>query len=85
MGDGNLHLSAAQPGPFTPEMKTVISEAVEHGVKAFGGAISAEHGIGEDKMAALSRALTPAALGTMKAVKQALDPAGILNRGKIFG
>ncbi len=84
MGDGNLHLSAASDSKFTPDLKTAVSKAVEQGVKDFGGAISAEHGIGEDKMEALSRCLPPAALTAMRALKQAFDPAGVLNRGKIF-
>jgi FAD/FMN-containing dehydrogenase len=48
-----------------------------------GGSISAEHGIGQMKLAELARLAGPARLGAMRAVKQALDPIGIMNPGKL--
>jgi FAD/FMN-containing dehydrogenase len=46
-----------------------------------GGSISAEHGIGIAKRAALERSANPGDLATMRAIKRALDPPGILNPG----
>jgi len=48
------------------------------------GSISAEHGIGTLKRADLARLLPPARMAMMRAIKQALDPLGIMNPGKIF-
>lgn len=56
-------------------MKTVV---------ALGGAISGEHGIGLAKSPFLRVQHSPAQVKAMQAVKQALDPRGILNPGKMF-
>ena len=48
-----------------------------------GGSISAEHGIGQMKLAELERLGPPAKLHAMRAIKQALDPLGIMNPGKL--
>jgi len=53
-------------------------------VQALGGTISAEHGIGELRKHELARRHPPAALGAMQAIKQALDPAGVLNPGRML-
>ena len=59
--------------------------AVVHGIVAgFGGSISAEHGIGQLKRDLLPGVKDPVALATMHAIKQALDPKGILNPGKVL-
>ena len=49
-----------------------------------GGSVSAEHGVGLDKKAWLSISRTPDEVALMRTLKQALDPRGILNPGKIF-
>jgi FAD/FMN-containing dehydrogenase len=53
-------------------------------VRAHQGSVSAEHGIGLLKKHALAFSRSPAEIAMMRAVKQALDPEGILNPGKIF-
>jgi FAD/FMN-containing dehydrogenase len=52
-------------------------------VTAAGGSISAEHGIGQMRLGELARLGDPARLGAMRAIKQALDPHGIMNPGKL--
>jgi FAD/FMN-containing dehydrogenase len=52
-------------------------------VVEWGGSLSAEHGIGQLKLAELERLGDPVALGMMRAVKAALDPLGLLNPGKL--
>ena len=53
-------------------------------VSAAGGSISAEHGIGQMKAAELARLSSPARMAVLRGVKQALDPHGILNPGKLL-
>jgi FAD/FMN-containing dehydrogenase len=80
VGDGNLHVNIVGP---PPEDET-IDEAVLRLVAALHGSISAEHGIGRAKTHWLELSRTPAELAAMRAVKAALDPAGLLNPGVIF-
>jgi glycolate oxidase len=51
---------------------------------ALGGTITGEHGIGFIRREYLSMALSPEAIELLKRIKQAFDPKGILNPGKIF-
>ena len=53
-------------------------------VGRFRGSISAEHGIGRLKRDALARHKSPVALDTMRAIKRAIDPKGIMNPGKVL-
>jgi FAD/FMN-containing dehydrogenase len=53
-------------------------------VHAFDGSISAEHGVGELKAAKLPGYKSPVALQMMRAIKQALDPQGIMNPGRVL-
>ena len=61
-----------------------INRIVHDQVHAFGGSISAEHGIGALKKADLAHYKSPLELQLMRAVKQALDPQNIMNPGKIL-
>ena len=65
-------------------LQPVINDAVHDCVRDFGGSISAEHGIGRLKRDLLPRYKDPVALATMRAIKRALDPKGILNPGKVL-
>ena len=81
-GDGNIHYNIAQPEnmereTFLAQWETV-SEAVFDIVDKFGGSISAEHGIGIMKRGALA-ARYPEKVAVMRAIKQALDPDGMMN------
>lgn len=88
LGDGNLHYNIAPPDgvrhdDFLAEQEP-INRIVHDSVAAFGGSISAEHGIGALKRDELPRYKSPVELGLMRAVKAALDPLGIMNPGKIL-
>ena len=89
LGDGNVHFHVISPTGMTQELwesgeaKTISSE-VHDMVVAWGGSISAEHGIGQIKVAELERLGDPTSLAMMRAVKRALDPAGLLNPGKLL-
>ena len=83
MGDGNLHLNI-HVGPGDPEARRGVEEIVYGGLAGRSGSISAEHGVGLEKRDWLNRCRTPEELALMRTLKQALDPKGILNPGKIF-
>jgi FAD/FMN-containing dehydrogenase len=89
LGDGNLHynVQAAEgdSGPeFLREHETAVNTIVYDAVAAHDGSISAEHGIGELKREELGTRKSPVALGLMRAIKQALDPHGLLNPGRLL-
>lgn len=83
LGDGNVHYTV---WPTTPDAATheTIREAVEDIVLELGGSFSAEHGIGTSKLGSMARRKDPAVLEAMRRVKAALDPAGVLNPGKVI-
>ena len=92
LGDGNVHFHVRAPagvGPGTnrdrwyAEDAPVITRFVDDLVVAAGGTISAEHGIGQMKIAELERLASPARLGALRAIKAGLDPAGLFNPGKL--
>jgi FAD/FMN-containing dehydrogenase len=87
-GDGNVHYNILQPlGLPTPDFLALwrpLQDAVHAAVLAFGGSISAEHGIGVMKREALAAVKSPLELELMRAIKAAFDPKGILNPGKVL-
>ncbi|MEM6475150.1 MAG: FAD-binding oxidoreductase [Pseudomonadota bacterium] len=88
LGDGNVHFhiiapAGATPGQWEDSEGKVISGRVYDLVQEWGGSISAEHGIGQMKIAELERLSDPVALSIMRSVKRALDPHGLLNPGKL--
>ncbi len=87
VGDGNLHYSACEPKnaaqPTLSNHAAAITEIVHTQAMAFGGSISAEHGVGRLKRDELETLRPPAATAAMKAIKQALDPAGIMNPNRV--
>ncbi|PZN97415.1 MAG: hydroxyacid dehydrogenase [Alphaproteobacteria bacterium] len=89
LGDGNLHFNVKAPvGPdgadYLARNGAAITDLVYALVTAAGGSISAEHGIGVLKRAALARLGDPAKLAAVRAIKAALDPLGIMNPGKVI-
>lgn len=82
-GDGNLHVNILAPSEdLSPAYQAV--EMVFSEVLRLEGTLSAEHGVGITKSPYIHMEIQPAALQTMKQIKEALDPEGILNPGKIF-
>ncbi|MYM67525.1 FAD-binding protein [Pseudoduganella sp. FT55W] len=88
LGDGNLHFNVAPPAGVSNEdflhNQDEVNRVVYDSVMAFGGSISAEHGIGALKRDELARYKSPVELNMMRAIKAALDPLGIMNPGKIL-
>ncbi|MEO8883160.1 MAG: FAD-binding oxidoreductase [Devosia sp.] len=89
MGDGNIHFNFSQPVGADPKTfmarEKIANEAVYEVVLKLGGSVSAEHGIGQLKTELLKQVKDPVALEMMRSIKQALDPNGIMNPGKVLG
>ena len=83
LGDGNLHVIVGV-GASDGATRHAVEEVVYGPLAPIGGSISAEHGIGLQKRAFLPLSRSPAEIALMRTLKQALDPKGILNPGKIF-
>lgn len=88
LGDGNLHYNlfpapGRQRGEYDDRRKA-LSALVHEMVVARGGSFSAEHGVGRLKVGDLERWGDPARLAAMRAIKQALDPLGIMNPGAVL-
>jgi FAD/FMN-containing dehydrogenase len=89
LGDGNLHWNVfpaqghrkGEHEAVRDEVKTQVHDLV-HGL---GGSVAAEHGVGRLKVADLARYADPGKLAAMRAIKAALDPAGIMNPGAVLG
>jgi FAD/FMN-containing dehydrogenase len=87
MGDGNIHFNLGQPPGADPAVflaeRERLNRIVHDLVHELGGSIAAEHGIGLLKRDELARYADPVALDLMRTLKRALDPAGLLNPGKV--
>ena len=88
LGDGNLHFNIQQ----RPDAKSedflaradTAHRAIHDLAALYGGSFSAEHGIGQLKLAELRRYKDATALELMHNIKRTLDPRGILNPGKVL-
>lgn len=84
LGDGNLHVVVQVKPDLEPKLRPQTEAAVYEPLARFSGSVSAEHGIGLEKKAWLHVSRNDAEIALMKTLKQALDPKGILNSGKVF-
>ena len=88
LGDGNLHFNVLAPvtaegAAWREQFGDAITGAVLELAESYGGSFSAEHGIGSLKVRELAR-YRPEELAVMRALKATLDPAGIMNPGKVL-
>ena len=88
LGDGNLHYNVQAPAEggskaFLHDREAQVNTIVYDSVARFEGSISAEHGVGSLKLDKLEHHKSPVALGMMRAIKQALDPQGVMNPGRV--
>ncbi len=88
VGDGNLHYNVVLPRGLPPDEWSAegerITRAIYDLVADLGGSFSAEHGVGQSKRAWLAEYRAGPELELMKRLKKMLDPANILNPGKVF-
>jgi FAD/FMN-containing dehydrogenase len=89
LGDGNLHYNVQAPvgcdaAAFLQANEARVNAAVYDAVARHGGSFSAEHGVGALKVDELAHYKSPVALGMMRAIKQALDPQGVMNPGRLL-
>jgi FAD/FMN-containing dehydrogenase len=80
IGVGNLHVNVLGPDPAQDS----VDAAVARLAAAHGGSVSAEHGIGRAKAGWLRWSRSEAEIATMRAIKSALDPDGVLNPGVLL-
>lgn len=88
LGDGNVHFNVRNPEgedarAWFAGNNLAVSRLVHDLVTRAGGSISAEHGIGQLKLAEFARLADPARLTALRGIKQGLDPLGIMNPGKL--
>jgi FAD/FMN-containing dehydrogenase len=87
VGDGNMHYNPVRPrdwdGARFKEERPRINRIVHDIVVELGGSISAEHGIGQSRLAELAHYKAAVEIKMMRAVKRALDPKGIMNPGQV--
>ena len=88
LGDGNLHYNVfplqGQDRNLHADKRSAVKAAVHDLVAEYGGSMSAEHGIGRLKVSDLETYGDPVKLATMRAIKAALDPLGIMNPGAVL-
>src|SRR3546814_19288574 len=88
LGDGNLHYNVARGNAYTEDelldRQGGVYELVHDSVHRFGGSISAEHGVGQLKRAALPKYKAPIAPALMHRIKQVLDTHGLITHGKVL-
>ena len=84
LGDGNLHVNLLAAGETDPVLLEHQLMALFRLALSLGGALSGEHGIGLAKRNAFLALSDPAQLRALRALKQALDPHGIFNPGKVL-
>ena len=85
-GDGNMHPTVCFDGGDDDERDRAygaFDDILELGL-SLGGTITGEHGVGNIKVDWLEREIGPVSLDVHRSIKAALDPAGLLNPGKVF-
>lgn len=83
IADGNLHLFI-RPNSDEERLHDLCDEIVYGALSPYKGSVSAEHGIGVEKIRWLPHSRTPEELALMKLLKRTMDKKNILNRGRVF-
>jgi len=92
LGDGNLHYNVSPPESMRGQAhedeflqwQGSINQITHDAVAAFGGSVSAEHGLGTLRRDEAARYKSAVEIKLMQRIKHALDPLGILNPGKVL-
>ena len=88
IGDGNLHINVLKPDGMAQEAFVAdcerVTKLLAEVLQRHGGSISAEHGIGLVKKPYLSCTRSAEEIALMRGIKAVMDPAGIMNPGKLF-
>jgi len=89
MGDGNIHYNismsdAKKNQTFIAQQEAAVNRLVYAVVRELNGSISAEHGVGQLKRVTLREHKDPLELELMRSIKQAIDPYGLMNPGKVL-
>ena len=87
IADGNLHIfvrPSNEKAYSSHEEHEAVNRVVYSSLQNYGGSVSAEHGIGLEKMSWLKVNRDAAEMSLMRSIKSALDPKGLLNPGKVF-
>ncbi len=88
IGDGNVHFGFGAPKgmdrPTLQQYAPAITRAVNDLITSMAGSISAEHGIGIEKLDELAHYRSKIELDTMRTIKRAIDPKNIMNPGKVL-
>ena len=90
LGDGNVHFipffshARWQAQPDRDALGLRIKRTVNEVCHALGGSFSAEHGVGQMFTSEMAHFKSPVELALMRAVKQAVDPAGVFNPGRLL-
>ncbi|PQA87726.1 FAD-binding oxidoreductase [Hyphococcus luteus] len=88
IGDGNVHYDIIGPEgsakdvlePVRPDIESAVYDVIG----SFSGSISAEHGVGRHRRDSIAKRKSAVEMEMMRAIKQALDPKGIMNPGKML-
>lgn len=86
-GDGNVHVNVLKddiPDGRWGQMVPMVTDAIYRLALSLGGTLTGEHGVGATRRSYLPLALDPIQIALMRRIKEAFDPNGILNPGKIF-
>jgi glycolate dehydrogenase FAD-linked subunit len=85
-GDGNLHPNFIfeHGDPRAPELTETVRNEIFAAALALGGTVTAEHGIGLSRREALVDQVGPDVIDVMRTIKDALDPLGIMNPGRVI-
>jgi FAD/FMN-containing dehydrogenase len=84
LADGNLHILLNSTGPLPDSLAQQVDDVLYATLRSVGGSFSAEHGVGSKRIGAMFATTDPGKLAAMQLVKATLDPANLMNPGKVL-